>query len=204
MTLAVWAADEQWEEAIDLSNEIEWQRMNAPHESIPAADGYFILDTAAGNAFSFSVTDKPVLIHAVTETLQSMQAPPNVVRINTWKGFLKNECWEVAGNISSQCSEILSACHRKYINVPDTPGLVAPRVISMIINEAFFALGEKVSTKKEIDIAMKLGTSYPYGPFEWGDTIGLKNIYQLLLTLSITDKRYSPAPLLQKEAHTWP
>jgi 3-hydroxybutyryl-CoA dehydrogenase len=47
---------------------------------------------------------------------------------------------------------------------------------------------------------MKRGTNYPYGPFEWSRLIGLKNIYELLVTLSGENKRYTPAPLLEKEA----
>ena len=70
----------------------------------------------------------------------------------------------------------------------------------MIINEGYFALQNNVSTKEEIDIAMKLGTNYPYGPFEWSKKIGLKNIYALLQKLSITDKRYTPSSLLTAEA----
>ena len=69
----------------------------------------------------------------------------------------------------------------------------------MIINEAFFALEEGVSSKEEIDVAMKLGTNYPYGPFEWQEKIGLQNIYQLLHNLSEKDKRYSVSPLLRKK-----
>ena len=42
----------------------------------------------------------------------------------------------------------------------------------MIINEAFLALQEGVSTKEEINTAMKLGTNYPLGPFEWVEKIG--------------------------------
>jgi 3-hydroxybutyryl-CoA dehydrogenase len=61
-------------------------------------------------------------------------------------------------------------------------------------------LNEKVSTKEEIDVAMKLGTNYPYGPFEWSEKIGLKNIYELLFTLSRTSPRYEPAGLLKKVA----
>ncbi len=45
--------------------------------------------------------------------------------------------------------------------------------MAMIINEAWHALAEEVSTKNEIDTAMKLGTNYPYGPFEWAEKIGL-------------------------------
>ena len=71
----------------------------------------------------------------------------------------------------------------------------------MIINEAYFTLEEKVSTKEEIDTAMKLGTNYPYGPFEWGQKIGLKKVNELLTTLAETNSRYTPAALLQKEAN---
>ena len=56
-----------------------------------------------------------------------------------------------------------------------------------------------MSTKKEIDTAMKLGTNYPYGPFEWCEKIGKERVYQLLNHLSKTDERYHPAPGLVKE-----
>jgi 3-hydroxybutyryl-CoA dehydrogenase len=78
------------------------------------------------------------------------------------------------------------------------PGFITARVIAMIINEAWFALEEGVSTKEEIDTAMKLGTNYPYGPFEWGKEIGLKNIHALLDKLSKLNPRYSPAELMTK------
>ena len=47
---------------------------------------------------------------------------------------------------------------------------------------------------------MKLGTNYPYGPFEWSKKIGVQNIASLLTGLSQTEKRYQPADLLLKEA----
>ena len=80
--------------------------------------------------------------------------------------------------------------------VKDEPGLIAARVLAMIINEAYFALGDNVSTKAEIDTAMKLGTNYPLGPFEWADAIGHANILGLLQQLTATDKRYQPAAML--------
>jgi len=60
-------------------------------------------------------------------------------------------------------------------------------------------LQEQVSTKQEIDIAMKLGTNYPHGPFEWSELIGLQNIYRLLLEMSRDDQKYQPAELLKNE-----
>lgn len=67
-----------------------------------------------------------------------------------------------------------------------------PRTIAMIINEAYFALGDKLATATDIDLAMKNGVNYPLGPIEWGEKIGLHNIAQLLEELNtITrDERY--------------
>ena len=94
----------------------------------------------------------------------------------------------------------MSLLNRKAEWVPDVKGFISPRVVSMIINEAYFTLEENVSTKEEIDIAMKLGTNYPYGPFEWSKKIGLKKIAGLLKELSINEKRYEPSALLLKDA----
>jgi len=81
----------------------------------------------------------------------------------------------------------------KYRLVPDIPGMISGRILAMIINEAYYTLQENVSTREEIDIAMKLGTNYPMGPFEWSEKIGLENIYDLLNKLGATDHRYIPA-----------
>lgn len=71
-------------------------------------------------------------------------------------------------------------------------GFHYPRVISMIVNEAYFALGENLATPESIDLAMKFGVNYPMGPIEWGQKIGLKHIIDLLSEYSeITgDPRY--------------
>lgn len=59
-------------------------------------------------------------------------------------------------------------------------GFHYPRAISMIINEAYFALGENLASPESIDLAMKNGVNYPLGPIEWGKKIGLKYIADLL------------------------
>lgn len=71
-------------------------------------------------------------------------------------------------------------------------GFHYPRAISMIVNEAYFALGENLATPESIDLAMKNGVNYPIGPIEWGQKIGLKHIIDLLSEYSeITeDPRY--------------
>lgn len=55
---------------------------------------------------------------------------------------------------------------------------------------------EGISTREEIDIAMKLGTNYPYGPFEWTEKIGIQKIASLLYKLSKNQSRYTLSSLL--------
>jgi 3-hydroxybutyryl-CoA dehydrogenase len=142
---------------------------------------------------------KPVIINSVTETLKENNLPINFSRINGWPGFLKRQIWEVASGDPEKTGIIFEQLGWSVVFIKDEPGLVSARVVSMIVNEAFFALEEGISTVEEIDVAMKLGTNYPYGPFEWLGKIGIPNIYRLLHKLSAMDKRYSVAPLLEQK-----
>jgi 3-hydroxybutyryl-CoA dehydrogenase len=47
---------------------------------------------------------------------------------------------------------------------------------------------------------MKLGTNYPYGPFEWAAKIGEDKIVQLLLKLAESDPCYKPAQSFIKKS----
>ncbi|MBD1373046.1 3-hydroxybutyryl-CoA dehydrogenase [Hazenella sp. IB182357] len=84
--------------------------------------------------------------------------------------------------------------------VADEPGLVFPRTIAMLVNEAVFAWREQVASQTEIDIAMKKGTNFPFGPFEWADQIGIASIVAILSGLyrEFGEERYRPAPYLKK------
>ena len=142
-----------------------------------------------------------IFINSVITTLNDL--PVNFVRINGWPTFLKRQVMEAAcldNIIKEKAEKVFSCFHKKTEWVPDIAGLISARVVTMIINEAYFALDEGVSTTNEIDTAMKLGTNYPYGPFEWSEKIGIKNIYELLTELQKINSRYEPAPLLQKKA----
>jgi 3-hydroxybutyryl-CoA dehydrogenase len=143
---------------------------------------------------------KPVLINSVAYTLS--ETNENFIRINAWPTFLqRNICEAAAINDQSKndaeifFNQIGWSCRF----VPDIKGMISGRIVSAIINEAYFTLQANVSTKEEIDIAMKLGTNYPYGPFEWGKKIGLKNIYELLFELSKTDNKYQVSESLENE-----
>lgn len=163
---------------------------------IPSADAYFDLTFEDHGAAFDDIKDKPVFVNSVIDTLSEL--PSSVSRINAWKGFLKRDIIEVVLK-DDAAKQILDQLGWKYQAVPDVPGMIAARTISMVVNEAYFALGDDVSSKEDIDTAMKLGTNYPYGPFEWSSIIGLHNIYRLLKRLSSTNDRYQPAPALEQE-----
>lgn len=208
MKLVVVSNDELKEELLSggISNDckIDWISSSSELSSYKDADAVIDLlfeSSGYNHAYLEPMLPKPVFVNSVNKTISEIGLP--FFRINGWPGFLKRNIAEVSCDRNAdknQAEKILALLNRKAEWVPDIRGFITSRVVSMIINEAYFALEENVSTKEDIDIAMKLGTNYPYGPFEWGKKIGLKNITALLTELSITEKRYQPADLLLKEA----
>ena len=201
MIIAVAANDLQWKELVAGNAKAGWIRVTDINEFFEQhnADVFFNLNENAC-LFDYSSLKIPVIINSVTKTLEQLNAPPHLLRINGWSGFLQRSVWEIAGVVDEKIKAVFDLINKKITVVKDEPGFIAARVVAMITNEAYFALEDGVSTKSEIDTAMKLGTNYPFGPFEWGETIGLANMLTLLLELSSADKRYQPAALLVKEA----
>lgn len=198
MNIAVLASDEQWEE---LKNTINLQvcvRINSPIEASPETSAFVVLNEPDRSAVY--QTGKIILVNSVSNTLRELKAPGNVFRFNGWNTFLSRKKWEVSGRSPETIIQVGAAMGKDMIVVEDEPGFISARIISMIINEAYFTLEQNISTRNEIDTAMKTGTNYPYGPFEWASLIGLKNIADLLKKLSVEDQRYASSNLLKQEA----
>jgi 3-hydroxybutyryl-CoA dehydrogenase len=64
--------------------------------------------------------------------------------------------------------------------VSESPALVLPRIVCQLVNEAAFAELEGVADGETIDLAMKLGVSYPRGPLEWGKALGYDKVLAVL------------------------
>lgn len=200
MMIVVAALDGQWDELTRSRPGIAWQRVeNSATFSLYAdADAFFCLQENEITQALNSLT-KPVFINSVAKTLAGLNLPANIYRINGWEGFLNRSVWEISGTANEKIEPLFKALGIKVNFVKDEPGFISARVIAMIINEAYFALEDDVSSKDEIDTAMKLGTNYPFGPFEWVSRIGKRNILELLQKLYETDSRYKPSGLLIKE-----
>jgi 3-hydroxybutyryl-CoA dehydrogenase len=170
----------------------------------------FIVAEQPHQLITYANTRRPVFINTVTQSLgafmsqSNFQGPGCIVGFNGMHTLLNRPLLELALGKAEDESIVTDICGQlqtKYVLVEDRVGLVTPRVICMIINEAYYTAMEGTATKEAIDLAMKLGTNYPYGPFEWCARIGIRQVYELLEAVyaDTKDERYKICPLLRQE-----
>jgi 3-hydroxybutyryl-CoA dehydrogenase len=91
---------------------------------------------------------------------------------------------------SAWCAQVpawLQALGWEPVEFADLPGLVVARTLAMLVNEAADAVQHSVCTPEGADSAMKLGTNYPAGPFEWLERMGTVRVIGVLEAL---DRHY--------------
>lgn len=95
---------------------------------------------------------------------------------------------------------LLDAAGHRSIEIDDAPGMVVARTIAMLVNEAADAVQQGVCDEASVDIAMKLGTNYPLGPFEWLARLGAPTMCSLLDNLDSVyrGERYRASSLLRR------
>lgn len=125
-----------------------------------------------------------------------------LIGINALPTFINRNLAEVSVSTENnipQLKAIFDQLNWPYKVVADRVGMVTPRIILMIINEACYTVQEGTATMSDIDTSMKLGTNYPYGPFEWANRIGVKQVYETLESVyaDTHDERYKICPLLK-------
>lgn len=151
-------------------------------------DAILALNSIPDETFFSEHPSAIVFVNEVIHTNAELKLPSRVIRMNGWPGFLGRRVWEAAGEANDGAVNALQALGKELIFVKDIPGLVSARVIVSIIAEAFLALDEGVSSKEEIDLAMKLGTNYPFGPFEWNEKIGEARVRELSNRLGLSEQ----------------
>jgi 3-hydroxybutyryl-CoA dehydrogenase len=183
MILAVLASDQQKEE---ISGSVFFRRHEVLYSENISLWSNHIADAFVDLSFDHSperisrlakLLPKPVLVNSVSETLNDLH--PDFIRFNGWPGFLNGSLIEAAANSSAQ-ENAVKIFGDELVFVKDEPGLITPRIVAKIINEAFFTWESGTASKEDIDLAMKLGTGYPFGPFEWCGKIGINRVAELL------------------------
>lgn len=187
-------------QSVHWPTEMQVEFTTSPDFTATAAAVFDLTGQSGNNPAAFQLNTPLVFIHDVSGSLSGW--PPHFIRINAWPGFFERPLLEATARdeIKDTAEKFIHLLGKKPEWTPDIPGFVSARVLAAIINEAFLALEEGVSSKEDIDTAMQLGTNYPMGPFAWADKIGLKHIYSLLQQMAEKDARYQPANLLKKEA----
>ncbi|GAB3194828.1 hypothetical protein GCM10027293_03950 [Pontibacter aydingkolensis] len=152
--------------------------------------------------------DQVVFCNAVTIQLAALvhqaelEMPCTLIGFNGLPTLFNRSVLEVSLLRKQDEPKLKEACETlgtEYLLVDDRVGMVTPRMICMIINEAFYTLQEKTAGVQDIDLGMKLGTNYPKGPFEWASQIGIANVYKVLQAVyeDTKEERYKICPLLK-------
>ena len=154
----------------------------------------------------------PIVSCAVTETILSqthlLKYPSRCIGISAFPTLLSNSLVELAPSlhttkeIADNVKTLFGSVKKETAMVQDSVGMVMPRILCQIINEALFTVQNDVATPNDIDDAMKYGTNYPLGPIAWGEVIGFANVVAVLDALynNHHEERYRAAPLLRQMA----
>ena len=96
--------------------------------------------------------------------------------------------------------DLIAAIGRHAEPVGDGPGLVLGRIVSCLINEAGFLIGEGNGDAEDVDPGLELGLNHPRGPVAWSRAVGLTHVVGVLDALhrELGEERYRVAPLLRR------
>jgi 3-hydroxybutyryl-CoA dehydrogenase len=183
-------------------------------------DDHSFLNSAleADVIFDFTISDNPehfayyeskiripVFLNTVKMTLAEL-AMYYAFDVNNFFGFnglltfIDRAILEVTSLAAHPNAKIFEQLSTDYQIVEDRVGMVTPRIICMIINEAYYTVQEGTASKGDIDLGMKFGTNYPMGPFEWEAKIGNTDVYELLEALyeDTKEERYKISAALKQ------
>jgi 3-hydroxybutyryl-CoA dehydrogenase len=99
--------------------------------------------------------------------------------------------------------QLSAVLNKEAIVVEDFPGFVSNRISHVFMNEAAFALQDKVASAPAIDLIFRKCFGHKMGPLETADLIGLDTVMRSLDVLyeSYQDPKYRCCPLLRKLVH---
>jgi 3-hydroxybutyryl-CoA dehydrogenase len=195
---------EEWRSRISSDHSItEFEDINS---SVDLNDYDAVFDLNFENHLDdwehYTEIKSPVFLSAVTVNLLEYYPNTAVYGINALPTMIGRELLEICSP-TGENADITSLC--KSLGWTDAEwvecrvGMVTPRIICMIINEAFYTVQEGTANEEDIDKGMKLGTAYPKGPFQWCSEMGIKNVYAVLEAMwnDTKEERYKICPRLK-------
>jgi 3-hydroxybutyryl-CoA dehydrogenase len=92
------------------------------------------------------------------------------------------------------------ACGKEPVEVKDQAGFIVNHLLFPYLNNAVRLYEQGVSSKEDIDTAMKGGCNFPMGPFALLDLVGLDTSLAILDALydEFRDPHYAAVPLLRR------
>jgi 3-hydroxybutyryl-CoA dehydrogenase len=108
--------------------------------------------------------------------------------------FVEAQALEISDHLSSAINDF--CLEASCTSGSKLERYIFARVLGGIMNEAMWANTEGVATERDIDTAMKMGTNYLHGPFEWIEKIGIDKVQCLLAALNetVSDDRFASPP----------
>lgn len=218
-SLAVIGRSPLAEELVGLGKEKGWDAKLYPDAQAVPASASLVIDTLLGEEEkkqnlkkldsvlpASSVVLTSSLGFPVTQIASWGKRPERVVGFATFYPVAEKKVIELSLGLRTEESAaqevegFFRSLGKETVRVRDGAGLVFPRIVSLIINEASRSFDEGVAEAEEIDTAMRLGVNYPSGPLRWADRVGLDEVLAVLegLQRETGDDRYRPSPLIKK------
>ena len=181
----LWARLEARGVPFDCDSHEEWAGLRVDDVDIRVTDGRTAMQVAVqSEECELALIDLPLLAVTLSDKLQPLGVA-------------------FASSASARSRQVavdtLRLCGWQAVELRDAPGLWAARTVCMLINEGADAVHQGVCDQAAADAAMKLGTNWPAGPFEWLSAIGVEQVVSVLdhLYEATRSERYRVSPWLQ-------
>ena len=178
----------------------------SPDEAEPKEPPFLILDLSGGEEPDAPLQGGPQAICCAAGSLAALDPGGAAVGFHALPPLEESTVVELvrgtdtARSAADAAERFFATLGKHTIWVSDSPGLVLGRLVCQLINEAAFALGERVGSAADIDAGMVHGLNHPRGPLGWADRIGLDHVLEVLdgLVIERHEERYRAAPELRR------